>query len=319
MASGMASGLADPALPQSFRRPPAENGRMRIWFVVITLAALVAGCAQPGPGDVVGSPTQTPLPSATATTPSPSAEPSEPPIGVDDVVATTVKNLRVREAPGTESESLGFLELGSIAFVLGEPVRVEGVPWYAASGLGVPWLSGCVMPPPDQLIACPSWRGWVAGANADGDPWLERAAVTDCPTADVASIIGAGYTYRLICFGDRELSFTAYWPELPPGDRGGACPDSGTDVEWLLCPFFGPIVTASETDGAFDGLRVSINPQSEVVMPERGVWLRITGHFDDPAAERCGEAAALDIDPIGAVFLCRLEFVATAISPTTAP
>jgi hypothetical protein len=65
---------------------------MRIRFVVITLAALVAGCAQPGPGNVAGSPTQTPLPSAKAkatSTPSPTAEPSEPPIGADDVVATS--------------------------------------------------------------------------------------------------------------------------------------------------------------------------------------------------------------------------------------
>ena len=169
----------------------------------------------------------------------------------------------------------------------------------------------------------PSWRGWIAGANAGGDPWLERTAVTDCTRADVASILGAGYTYRLICFGDDELTLNAYWPELPPDPGlGGTCREieDQVDVAWLMCHFGEITVTARETDNFSNGLRLSVNPQSDVVMPRRGQWLGITGHFDDPAALGCGEVAeGYGDDPIGAVFNCRLEFVPTAISRTAAP
>lgn len=303
---------------------------MRIRVVLASLAVVAAGCTSPAPANVTGSLAPTPLPSATATatasttsTVKPTPEATEPPITADDVVVTTVENLRVRKAPGTESEAIGFLKLGTTAFLLDDPVPIDGVPWYPASGLGVPWLSGCVPSPPDQPIVCPSWRGWIAGANAGGEPWLERTAVTDCPTAEVASILGAGYTYRLICFGDDEITLTAYWPELPPDPGlGGTCRaiEDKVDVAWLMCQFGEINVTARETDNFSNGLRLTVNPQSDAVMPRRGQWLRISGHFDDPAARGCGEVAeGYGDDPIDAVFNCRLEFVPTAISRTTAP
>ena len=55
-------------------------------------------------------------------------------------------------------------------------------------------------------------------------------------------------------------------------------------------------------------------------MPRRGQWLRITEHFDDPAAQRCGEVAeTYGKDPIEAVLHCPAEFVPSAINPVAAP
>jgi len=303
---------------------------MRGRFAVLIVAALVIACARQTPAEESGSSTP-PLPSpttvATSATPpttTPTAQTTERPFGAGDVVATTVKNLRVRQGPGTESGVIGFLELGSPAFILAQPTDVDGIPWYPASGLGLPLATGCEQIPPDQPISCPAWLGWIAGANTNGDTWLERTTVSDCPAADVEGIIGSGYTYRLICFGNRKLSFTAYWPELPPdAGLGGACREQGTALGWLLCQNINYNVVTADKPAADDflyGLRLSINPASNVAMPDRGQWLRITGHFDDPAAQRCHEVLGrYSPGPLAAVFMCRLEFVATAIAPTTGP
>jgi hypothetical protein len=319
-------GAGNPGL----RRSPSAVGAWILagmWnrFALVAVAILVTACAV-SPAELAGTPAPSLPMIATATaTPSPTPQPTERPIGADEVVATTVENLRVRTAPGTDSKALGVLDLGTIAFVMDAPV-VEGVAWYPVSGLGVPPFSGCpVVPGSAPVNACPAWRGWVAGASPDGDPWLERAPPPDeCPEPSLAAIMRIPLTYRLICFGDDPLTFTAYWPELPPNaGLGGYCPAQDLDLAWLLCQHTNySVVTARETDDIFDGLRITINPSSDVAYPPRGQWLRITGHFDDPAAQRCGEVASepySSIDAIGAVFQCRLEFVATAISPTSAP
>lgn len=284
---------------------------------LIALALLISACA-PAPK---GSPASPPVPVAT-TTASPTAEPTAGWIGADDVVATLAGDLPVMATPGTDQEVLGTLERGQTAFVMAAGVTVDGVAWYPLSGLGMTPGTGCEAPPdPLPFGYCGAWRGWVAGAGPDGEAWLGVSEVNGCPAPDVDSMTSVSFVYRLICFGDRKLTFTGYWPKLPPDvGLGGACPDAETDVGWLVCQNINhKVVTASETAHAFFGIRLSINPVSNVVMPKRGQWLRIAGHFDDPAAQRCGEPADLSADPIGAVYACRLEFVATSIKPTSAP
>jgi hypothetical protein len=179
---------------------------MRIRFAVITLAALTAGCAAPAPGDVAGSQAASAMPSVTggaSSTAKPTAMPSEP-IGANDIVATLVDTLRVRARPGTDQEVLGDLKRGEIGYVIADGVEVGGVPWYLLSGLGLPPGTGCLAPPdPVPFGYCGGWRGWVAGASASGDPWLERTSVTSCPTRDFDGIVSAGGIYRLICLGRR--------------------------------------------------------------------------------------------------------------------
>jgi hypothetical protein len=294
---------------------------MRNQLALFGVAILVASCAS-APAAVDSNPTSTELATATAT-PSPTPQSTERPIGAGDVVATIVENLRVRTAPGTDERVLGTLDLGEVGFVRGDSVMIDGVPWYPVSGLGLPPGTGCEAPPdPVPFGYCGGWLGWVAGANADGEPWLERTNKPDCPDHDIDGILSVNAIHRLACFGDDELTFTAYWPELPPdAGLGGTCREieENVDVAWLICRF-GPIVNARETDEFFDGLQLSIDPKSDVEMPGRGHWLHVTGHFGDPAAQRCGAVAeGYGEDPLSAVFECRLQFVPMSITRISAP
>ena len=55
-------------------------------------------------------------------------------------------------------------------------------------------------------------------------------------------------------------------------------------------------------------------------MPERGQWVEVTGHFDYPAAQDCGQASdAMEMDASELVFNCRLQFVPAAVVVTSAP
>jgi hypothetical protein len=85
---------------------------------------------------------------------------------------------------------------------------------------------------------------------------------------------------------------------------------------WLLCQninYSG--VAATEAEGFETRLALSIDPESDVTMPERGQWVDVTGHFDDPAATLCAEGAeTMDADPISLAFGCRLQFVPTSVT-----
>ena len=74
----------------------------------------------------------------------------------------------------------------------------------------------------------------------------------------------------------------------------------------------------SESGRQVDG-DVSTRPAA-CEMPERGQWVEVTGAFDNPAAQDCGEVAELmSSDPGAVVFNCRLQFVLSAVAPTSAP
>jgi hypothetical protein len=287
---------------------------------------LVAGCGSTG-GDVSVLPTVTPSasvnPSSTPTPSEPTA--SETPITVDALVATLVDELSVRAMPGADQELLGSLGHGEIGLVMGDSVVMDGTPWYPVTGLGLPPGTGCGPPPESEPFGyCGAWRGWIAGADEAGEPALERTDLqVECPAPDIEGVLSVGSIYRLLCYGDEEVTITAYWPELPPdGGLGGACPPPDMGVSWLACQrvnnFF---VNEDESDSDSAGLRVSLDPARGIEIPAGGQWLRITGHFDDPAAQRCFEAteSVEDPDPLGAVLQCRVEFVATSVSPTSAP
>ena len=61
---------------------------------------------------------------------------------------------------------------------------------------------------------------------------------------------------------------------------------------------------------------------SGVTMPERGQWIEILAHFDDPAAQGCDDAAALADDtgdPDQIVLACRAELVVESVTPVSGP
>jgi hypothetical protein len=293
--------------------------RFRAHSLMIVVASFVLAACQPASVTTssAGLPSETSSESSEAT-PTASETPAAQ-LQKDDVVATTVDGLRLRRAPGAEGELIGFLALGTVGFVMAEGVEIDGVPWYPLSGMGLPYASGCETSPPDEPISCPAWRGWVAGANAAGDPWLRKAADPPCPSPQpsIEEISETQDTLRLVCWSGQELSFRAWWPVVPDdAGLGGACPALELPAGWLVCQninYNG--LAANEAEGFVHRLSLSIDPSSDVTMPERGQYVDVTGHFDDPAASLCAEAAqVMDTEPILLVFDCRHQFVPTSVA-----
>jgi len=293
----------------------------RVSGTVALALIITAGCAQGAtPSEAPASATAGPTSEASPTL---SAEPS-PAEAQLVLVATTVESLSVRRSPGTDGEWTGFLSLGSVGVVLSGPVDVGGVPWYFLTGMGLAYQGDCVITPPEAPIACPAWWGWVAGAHPSGDPWLEPAPPPDCPPPPltIETISETQFTLRLVCWSGEELTFRAWWPVIPSdAGLGGACGEMNLAAGWLLCQNINyNVLAANEAEGWSGRLVLSIDPDSGVVMPERGRWVEVVGHFDDPAASLCAEGApARDENPALTVALCRLQFVPTSVATVAGP
>ena len=303
-----------------------------ILFAILSmiLAACSAGTEQPSmsPSEVPATPTPTesqePMPTESESPePAPTDEPddpAEPPqagIGPDSVIATIVYRLNLRRGPGTGADRIGFLPLDTVAYVVAGPTVVDGVPWYHIAGMGLPYASGCMTLPPDQPIVCPAFQGWVAGESPDGDPWIAAGDAGACPEPTIVNISEMGFTMRLVCWGDEEITFEAYFPRLPEGaGLGGACPEIDEPAGFLYCQHINHNgLSASREEGLAEVPRLflSIDPASGVEMPARGQFVRVTGAFDHPMAAQCADLAEEDQDPAQVAFHCRLEFVPTAV------
>lgn len=151
-----------------------------------------------------------------------------------------------------------------------------------------------------------------------------------CPSKDpteAAQLISLADGYPSIpqamwpfCFQDRQLVLRGYVGEC--GGCGGTT-DYVTVPAWLLEPLGYARFWLRGTPGTAGlgelTIAVQINPKHPVRIPPTGAHVRITGHFDDPAAAGCrlipgfGSVAALP--PAGAsVATCRQQFVVTAVS-----
>jgi hypothetical protein len=259
-----------------------------------------------------------PSSSATAAATASADVPTQPDLAVDSVVATTVDNLTVRGAPGLGSERLGSLENGSLSFVAGGPTDADGFRWYLVSGLGLPPNSGCAGDLETDPYNCPIWFGWVAAASESGEPWLVEQDIA-CPEEPYTAenlALGRTALERLSCLGPDPFTFRGYWPEIPDdAGLGGACTSQDTPSGWLICQNtnYDTIVIDEDEDMFGVGLKVSIDPETDATMPERGTWVEVRAHLDDPAAQQCGEdavgASAEERTPEQIVLACRSEAV----------
>ena len=262
--------------------------------------------------------------SASASVPAPSATP----IAADTIVTTTVGGLSVRREPGTSAERLGSLTAGSESFVVQGPSQADGFDWYLVSNLGLPPNSGCaVLELETDPYNCPAWFGWVAAASQDGEQWLAPVEL-DCPSEPLtaeAVILARTDLQRLACFGATPFTFRAWWPEIPDdAGLGGACAVADRPSGWLLCQNINyNYVTLNETEGFGGvGVQVSIDPASGLVMPERGTWVELRVHLDDPAAQGCADGAEEldeDVVPEQAILNCRGEMVLESVTPVEGP
>jgi hypothetical protein len=258
--------------------------------------------------------------------PSPIATPrTGPALAPNSVVRIVASDIELREEPGLEGERIGGLAGdGTLAFVVAGPVTLDGYDWYQLAALGIPPNSGCLEPPPDALDECPSWLGWVAGA--DGGEISLKTTQLDCPSSpmnmsDLAP--GRGQIEGLACHGDGSVTVRAWWPKLPDdAGLGGACAIR-TPSGWLYCQNINYNMLVIDENEGFGGLglKVSIDPASGITMPERGQWLEVVGHYDDPAAQGCDETADLNGDversPDAVVLMCRALLVVESVSPVS--
>jgi len=320
--------------------PPLRRSRATPWALVIGIVVLAilavilavvlltrgggtaSGSATPTPSaSASSSATATasvaPSPSSSAGTPAPSA--AGPTLPHDTIVATLVEGLSVRAAPGLGGERLGSIGLNAQSFVVDGPTEADGFAWYLVSGLGLPPNTGCSGPFETDPFNCPIWFGWVASASEAGDPWLEIAGHDTCPVSPLTAAdlaIGRTGLQRLQCFGAGPITFRGWWPEVPDdAGLGGACLMQDEPAGWLLCQNINyNLILADETEDFFGlGIRVSIDPASGASMPERGTWVEVRAHLDDPAAQSCDETVNAFTDPEGPdaqiVLDCRVEFV----------
>ena len=186
----------------------------------------------------------------------------------------------------------------------------DGYTWYHVGVLNMDEL-------PEPGGAPLEHRGFGAVAIGDGDSqWLElldARCTDDEPTLQHLSSLTEWE--RLACYGNRQINVEGV---LGCGGCGGLMPGTFTP-DWLASPM------------NYDFL--SVEPQ-QYVGPMSMHWspggparpdtssgapiLRITGHFDDAAAEDCsmafltstfGVEAESTIDPAIAKLFCRTQFV----------
>lgn len=271
--------------------PPTRSAGRRWWIpaaiaaggVAALLGGALLGVALMGePDDAVGDAS----PSATATTsavdptvaPSESEGPTPSPSASEPATAAVIPNraiaevttdgLNLRAAAGEGSESLVTLEPGRRLFIIGEPSEASDLRWYRVA-------------PFDDVEGCEDGCGLIGFVATpigdDDDAWIQEVSVT-CPsspmTAEQIGILDP--LEALHCYGRNEIEITGTL-DLPL--HGPISPYRYTP-EWL-------------TQGSLLFLRdawwITYRPHPDAGLeePERGDVVRVTGHFEDPAATDC--------------------------------
>jgi hypothetical protein len=144
----------------------------------------------------------------------------------------------------------------------------------------------------------------------------------ECPPPPVRALefLTLEPSTAVACFGDRPMTFVAWsavcegcgWDDpAPRRPRSPVWLQQGEPPYLLLLPM--------EGDGNNGWWRQALlHPDLEWTDPMAGAWLRLTGHFDDPAARRCGEvpqegAEAWWFGREADVLYCRWTFVVTEV------
>jgi hypothetical protein len=115
----------------------------------------------------------------------------------------------------------------------------------------------------------------------------------------------------LACYGSAPLTFDAVW-------RGGGEVDCPTAPEpaWLACSAYS-LQAFGDTRKLAPELFVAVPPSVRASLPKPFSNIRVTGHFDDPAAQTCRETNQPDAQSLAPVAVivegCRRAFVITKV------
>jgi hypothetical protein len=241
-------------------------------------------------------------------------------LGPDAFAHVVAGSVNVRTEPGLDAPRVGIpvadaeplpAVLGTATgsehvYILEGPVEADGFEWFRVAPIEYEGYG----------TIGPLFIGWMA--SGDGvDPWL--VVENPCP---VGPITLADLTYtstttnwatRLGCFRGQELTLRGWYPELPEGiGFDGEC---HAEPDTLVCSGIHdirPIEMSYLDERNANRLVFAVIPESEIVIPLRGQWIEITGHWDDPAAALCPTDTDLG------TLSCRIVFVVTSIIPDSA-
>jgi hypothetical protein len=312
------------------RTPSSPIALLMIWVLASCASAPASSSTDsvssvaPASPAVSASPTASVASAAPSAHPTPAATPT-PAAGqlpVPGFVTISADALTVRQEPGLDGEpvvdtstcidnpdpcerpfTLGADRGYLWAYVFDGPVEADGYAWY---------LLATEMNQPDRASTYPEAVGWVASGDA-ADAWLVPDERT-CPSEpiELADVTNLALTKleMLHCLGDRELTLRGWLTAPPPGeDDTDLIAECRQREPWLRCGSLFDFLRPEEAEWAGDAnyLDFVLDPGSDVVRPERGQWVTVTGAFDHPDAEACGDVAA--------VLVCRFSFVLTSIRP----
>ncbi|HEX7195697.1 MAG TPA: SH3 domain-containing protein [Candidatus Limnocylindria bacterium] len=320
-------GAVQRADARAYTAQPAPKRRPWIAVAVVVggLAAVLGGgllglAVMGNPNEVGGaSPTASPSvsaqpsgssePSAAASASqaaSPSSAPTTAAIIPNRAIAeVTTDGLNLRSAASEDSETLVTLEPGRRAFIIGEPTDAGDLRWYRVA-------------PFDDVEGCEGGCGLIGFVAtpiaASEDPWLTEAETT-CPsspmTAEQIAVLTA--LEALHCYGRTEIEVTGV-VDLP--------------IHGPLNPYrYSPgWLTQEHLEYLQHAWWISYRPHPDAGLetPERGDVVRITGHFEDPAATDCRGTVDADffggeipaefestLNPARIILDCRAAFVWT--------
>jgi hypothetical protein len=136
------------------------------------------------------------------------------------------------------------------------------------------------------------------------------------PPTDIATLIDQQVDPAadpVACYGDTPLTFDATWY----GGGVADCP-SAPEPAWLACSAFSLQAAGDTRKVGAPRLFVAVHPSAGVSISEPYAQVRVTGHYDDPAAQTCRETelggGAESLAPVAeTIELCRRTFVITDV------
>jgi hypothetical protein len=248
----------------------------------------------------------------------------------DTFALVVTDDLRVRSKPGVGTDSVRLeplLQDGDSLFVVAGPISKDGYDWY-------------------QVLPRERWHqpfGWVAAADRNGAPWLQRADPPNCPVGESQwNEIGLAFWFageQLACYGDQEIVAQVWVHEHQAGHpewnrgcevyrdtvhRSGEVPCAAEPV-WLAS-FTGLVGSQAETPDQVGGLDLKFDPSSGISrddFPKDWTWMTVRGSFSHPASASCRiidpDTGKDVLDPEEAALYCRMTFVVTSLEPAARP